>query len=124
MALLDIRNLTIELETETGKIKVLEKVSLTLHAGEIHGLLGESGSGRSLLAKAILGVLGPNWNIIADRFMWNGKNLLDMTTKQRRCLMGCDISMIFQDPSGSLDPVKSIGSQLMEAMIPNKSVPF
>jgi cationic peptide transport system ATP-binding protein len=124
MPLLDIRNLTIELNTSNAKVKVLEKVSLTLNAGEIHGLVGESGSGRSLLAKAILGALGPQWTVIADRLMLDGKNLLDMTPKQRRCLMGSDIAMIFQDPSGSLDPVKTVGSQLIESMTPNKAVAF
>ena len=124
MPLLDIRNLTIELDTPEGTVKVLEKVSLTINPGEIHGLVGESGSGRSLLAKAILGVLGPNWHIIADRMMWDGKNLLEMSSKQRRCLMGSEMAMIFQDPSGSLDPVKTIGSQLIEAMVPNKNIPF
>ncbi|MGX9461345.1 oligopeptide/dipeptide ABC transporter ATP-binding protein [Shewanella sp. A14] len=124
MPLLDVRNLTIELDTPEGTVKVLEKVSLTINPGEIHGLVGESGSGRSLFAKAILGVLGPNWHIIADRMMWDGKNLLEMSAKQRRCLMGTEMAMIFQDPSGSLDPVKTIGSQLIEAMVPNKNIPF
>lgn len=124
MPLLDVRNLTIELDTAQGRVKVLEKVSLTINPGEIHGLVGESGSGRSLFAKAILGVLGPNWHIIADRMMWDGKNLLEMSAKERRNLMGFDIAMIFQDPSGSLDPVKTIGSQIIEAMMPNKNVPF
>ncbi|PMG41307.1 oligopeptide/dipeptide ABC transporter ATP-binding protein [Shewanella sp. 10N.286.52.B9] len=124
MPLLDVRNLTIELDTPQGTVKVLEKVSLTINPGEIHGLVGESGSGRSLLAKAVLGVLGPNWRIIADRMMWDGKNLLEMTKRQRRSLMGSDMTMIFQDPSGSLDPVKTIGSQLIESLTPNKAVPF
>ncbi len=95
MPLLDVRNLTIELDTAQGRVKVLEKVSLTINPGEIHGLVGESGSGRSLLAKAILGVLGPNWHIVADRMMWDGKNLLEMSAKDRRNLMGCDMAMIF-----------------------------
>ncbi|WP_394132620.1 oligopeptide/dipeptide ABC transporter ATP-binding protein [Shewanella maritima] len=124
MPLLDIRNLTLELDTEEGVVKVLEKVSLTINSGEIHGLVGESGSGRTLLAKAILGVLGSQWRIIADRMMWDGKNLLEMTSKQRRNLMGSDIAMIFQDPVGSLDPVRTIGSQITEALTPNKTVPF
>lgn len=124
MPLLDVRNLTIELDTETGRVAVLEKVSLTMNAGEIHGLVGESGSGRSLLAKAIMGILDAKWHVIADRMMWDGQNLLEMTSKQRRYLMGTEIAMIFQDPSGSLDPVKTIGSQVIEAMVPNKNVPF
>ncbi|MBR9729267.1 oligopeptide/dipeptide ABC transporter ATP-binding protein [Shewanella intestini] len=124
MPLLDIRNLTIELNTDSGIVKVLEKVSLTLNSGEIHGLVGESGSGRTLLAKAVLGVLGSHWRVRADRMMWDGQSLLDMKPKQRRSIMGSEIAMIFQDPVGSLDPVRTIGSQLTEAMVPNKKVPF
>ncbi|MGL4835546.1 MAG: ATP-binding cassette domain-containing protein, partial [Shewanella sp.] len=88
MPLLDVRNLTIELETPPGKVRAIEKVSLTLNAGEIHGLVGESGSGRSLLARAIIGIPGPNWTITADRMMWDGHNLMAMSAKERRNLMG------------------------------------
>ncbi|ABL99439.1 oligopeptide/dipeptide ABC transporter ATP-binding protein [Shewanella amazonensis] len=124
MPLLDIRNLTIELDTPHGRVKALEKVSLMLHAGEIHGLVGESGSGRSLLARAVLGIPGPNWTITADRMMWDGRNLMEMSDVERRNLMGKDMAMIFQDPSGSLDPVITIGAQLIEAMPADKNVPF
>ncbi|ASF14810.1 oligopeptide/dipeptide ABC transporter ATP-binding protein [Shewanella xiamenensis] len=124
MPLLDVRNLTIELDTPHGKVRALEKVSLTLNAGEIHGLVGESGSGRSLLARAILGIPGPNWTITADRMMWDGNNLMAMTSKERRNLMGSDMAMIFQDPSGSLDPSQTVGSQLMQAMPKNPKAYF
>ncbi|MBV7315937.1 oligopeptide/dipeptide ABC transporter ATP-binding protein [Shewanella sp. NIFS-20-20] len=124
MPLLDIRNLTIELDTPYGRVKALEKVSLTLNAGEVHGLLGESGSGRTLLARAIMGIPEANWSVTVDRMMWDGKNLLEMTAKQRRQIMGSEIAMIFQDPSASLDPAITIGSQLLEAMPSNKQLPF
>ncbi|WOT04085.1 peptide ABC transporter ATP-binding protein [Shewanella youngdeokensis] len=124
MPLLDIRNLTIELDTPHGRVKALERVSLTINPGELHGLVGESGSGRSLLARAILGVPGHNWTITADRMMWDGHNLMDMSSKQRRNLMGSEIAMIFQDPSSSLDPAMSVGSQIIEAMPTNKKIPF
>lgn len=124
MPLLDIRHLTIELDTPHGRVKALERVSLTINAAEIHGLVGESGSGRSLLARAILGIPGHNWKITADRMMWDGHNLLEMSSKQRRNLMGSEISMIFQDPSSSLDPVIRVGIQLIEAMPAHKKTPF
>ncbi|MFT5788857.1 MAG: cationic peptide transport system ATP-binding protein [Shewanella sp.] len=124
MPLLDIRNLTIELDTPRGRVKALERVCLTINPGELHGLVGESGSGRSLLARAILGVPGHNWTITADRMMWDGQNLMEMSSKQRRNLMGSEIAMIFQDPTSSLDPAKSVGSQIIEAMPTNKSLPF
>ena len=124
MPLLDIRNLTIELDTPHGRVKALERVSLTINPGELHGLVGESGSGRSLLARAILGVPGHNWTITADRMMWDGLNLLEMSSKQRRNLMGSEIAMIFQDPTSSLDPAISVGSQIIEAMPIDKKLPF
>ena len=124
MPLLDIRNLTIELDTPYGRVKALEKVSLTLNPAEIHGLVGESGSGRTLLARTILGIPEPNWSITADRMMWNNQNLMDMSQTERRSLMGKDISIIFQDPSNCLDPALEVGEQLIEAMPTNKSLPF
>ena len=124
MPLLDIRNLTIELDTPHGRVKALERVSLTINPGELHGLVGESGSGRILLARAILGVRGHNWTITADRMMWDGLNLLEMSSKQRRNLMGSEIAMIFQDPTSSLDPAISVGSQIIEAMPIDKKLPF
>ncbi|GIU44213.1 peptide ABC transporter ATP-binding protein [Shewanella sairae] len=124
MPLLDIRNLTIELDTPQGRVKALERVSLMINPGELHGLVGESGSGRTLLARAILGVPGHNWTITADRMMWDGQNLMDMSAKQRRNLMGSEIAVIFQDPMGSLDPAITVGSQLIEAMPQDKKTSF
>ena len=124
MPLLDIRNLTIELDTPHGKVKALERVSLTLNAGEIQGLVGESGSGRSLLAKAIIGLSEPNWTVSADRLMFDGQNLLAMSRGERRALMGKHIAMVFQDPTGSFDPANSVGSQLLEVMPVPKGTPF
>lgn len=67
MPLLDIRHLTIEIETPQGLVKAVDRMSLTLNEGEIRGLVGESGSGKSLVAKAIVGVSKDNWRITADR---------------------------------------------------------
>ncbi|MCE9678250.1 ATP-binding cassette domain-containing protein [Shewanella sp. AS1] len=122
MPLLDVRNLTIILDTPHGRVKAVERVSLTVNAGEVHGLVGESGSGRSLLARAILGIPGHNWTIQADRMMWEGQNLMEMSSKERRALMGSEMAMIFQDPISSLDPTISVGVQIIEAMPENKSI--
>ena len=124
MPLLDIRNLTIEIDTPQGKVKAIEKISLTLNHKEIKGLVGESGSGRSLLAKAIIGLSEPNWTVHADRLMFDGKNLLTMSRSERRALMGKHIAMVFQDPSGSFDPANDVGSQLLEVMPVPKGTPF
>ncbi|NAW01345.1 ATP-binding cassette domain-containing protein, partial [Salmonella sp. hn-h4] len=71
MPLLDIRNLTIEFITADGPVKAVDRVSMTLNAGEIRGLVGESGSGKSLIAKAICGVTKENWRITADRMRFD-----------------------------------------------------
>ena len=116
MALLDIRNLTIEFITPDGLLRAIDRVSLKLSEGEIRGLVGESGSGKSLIAKAILGVTNHNWKISADRFHFNDIDLLKLTPKQRRKLISDNVSMIFQEPQSCLDPSMKIGQQLINAI--------
>ena len=116
MALLDIRNLTIEFITPGGLLRAIDRVNLKLSEGEIRGLVGESGSGKSLIAKAILGVNNHNWKISADRFHFNDVDLLKLTAKQRRKVISDNISMVFQEPQSCLDPSMKIGQQLIEAI--------
>ncbi|OCG24990.1 peptide ABC transporter ATP-binding protein [Gilliamella sp. wkB108] len=116
MALLDIRNLTIEFITPDGLLRAIDRVNLKLSDGEIRGLVGESGSGKSLIAKAILGVTNNNWKISADRFHFNNIDLLSLTPKQRRKVISANISMIFQEPQSCLDPSMKIGQQLIGAI--------
>ncbi len=116
MALLDIRNLTIEFITPTGAIKAIDRISIMLAEGEVRGLVGESGSGKSLIAKAICGVSNENWRITADRFHFNDIDLLRLPPRQRRKLIGHNISMIFQEPQSCLDPSENIGQQLIQSI--------
>ncbi|OCG00311.1 peptide ABC transporter ATP-binding protein [Gilliamella sp. wkB112] len=116
MALLDIRNLTIEFITPDGLLRAIDRVNLKLSEGEIRGLVGESGSGKSLIAKAILGVTNNNWKISADRFHFDNIDLLSLTPKQRRKVISANISMIFQEPQSCLDPSMKIGQQLIDAI--------
>ena len=115
-AILDIRNLSIELETDNGQVRVLDRFNLQLAEGEIHTLVGESGSGKSLLAKAILGFINPRWKITADRLWWRHYDLLALNAAQRRIVTGRDMAMIFQDPSSYLDPNDKVGAQLRESI--------
>lgn len=119
MPLLDIRHLTIELETPQGMVKAVDRMSLTINEGEIRGLVGESGSGKSLVAKAILGITKDNWKITADRMRLGNIDLLALSPKQRRRVIGREMAMIFQEPSTCLDPSEQVGQQLEEA-IPSK----
>ncbi|QEH45484.1 ATP-binding cassette domain-containing protein [Aggregatibacter actinomycetemcomitans] len=118
MALLDIRNLRIDIKTPAGLIRIVDNVSLTLNEGEICGLVGESGSGKSLIAKVICNAFKDSWIVTADRFRFNDIELLKLTQPQRRKIVGKEISMVFQDPLTCLDPSQKIGKQLIES-IPN-----
>ena len=112
MQLLDIRNLTLELETPEGIIRAVDRVNLSLKEGEIRGLVGESGSGKSLIAKAIMGVLHERWRISADSFSWCGEDLMRLPYNKQRQIISRDIAMIYQEPSRSIAPPPHILSQL------------
>ncbi|KUI99351.1 peptide ABC transporter ATP-binding protein [Vibrio sp. MEBiC08052] len=116
MPLLDIRHLTIEIDTPQGLVKAVDRISLTMSEGEIRGLVGESGSGKSLVAKAIVGVCKENWRITADRMRLGNIDLLQLTPRERRRVIARDIAMIFQEPSTCLDPSDEVGKQLIEAI--------
>lgn len=120
MPLLDIRHLTIEIETPQGLVKAVDRMSLTLNEGEIRGLVGESGSGKSLVAKAIVGVCKDNWKVTADRMRLGNIDLLQLTPSERRRVIARDIAMIFQEPSTCLDPSEQVGHQLIES-IPSRT---
>ncbi|MGP1956479.1 MAG: putrescine export ABC transporter ATP-binding protein SapD [Arsenophonus sp. NC-PE1-MAG3] len=116
MPLLDIRNLTIEFMTTKGLVKAVDNVSLQLNEGEIRGLAGESGSGKSLIAKAICGVTKDNLKMTADHFYFLDIDLLKLNARQRRRIIGHNISMIFQEPQSCLDPAENIGKQLIQSI--------
>ena len=116
MVLLDIKNLTLEIDISGGWVKALDKINMVIHEGQIHALVGESGSGKSLIVKAIVGALPNRWRITADRMTWKGQNLLTMSVKARRKIIRKDISVIFQNPINSLDPLLTLGQQLKEML--------
>lgn len=121
MALLDIRNLSIDIETAQGKIRVIDKASLNIVDGAIHGLIGESGSGKSLIAKAILGLHNNNWTVTADRMFLGKTDLTKLSQKERRQILGKEISMIFQKPSSYLDPSQKILTQI-KSVLPKQTL--
>lgn len=116
MNLLDIRNLSIELKSNTKPILAVDRVSLTMKEGEVRGLVGESGSGKSLLAQAVVGVLDKRWKVHADRFHWKGQDLMNLSPSERKAVISKDVAMIFQEPMACLDPTTTIGEQLEEAV--------
>ena len=121
MILLDVKNLTLEMDISGNWVKALDKVNLNINEGQIHALVGESGSGKSIIVKAIVGALPKRWRITADRMTWRGENLLTMSLQERRKLIHSDISVIFQNPINSLDPLLTLGAQLKD-MIPAENL--
>ncbi|HDQ40667.1 MAG TPA: ABC transporter ATP-binding protein [Desulfonatronum sp.] len=113
--LLDVQGLSVTFTTHQGTARVLEKVSLSLQAGEILGLVGETGCGKSVLARSILRLIPqPPGRIHEGRIMFQEKNLLKLSARAMRSVRGRCISMIFQEPLSSLNPVFTIGNQMRE----------
>ena len=113
--LLDVRDLHVEFTTRDGVAKAVNGVSYTVGAGETLAVLGESGSGKSVTAQAIMGILDmPPGRIPRGEILFHGRDMLKMSEEERRRIRGRKIAMIFQDALSSLNPVLSVGYQLGE----------
>jgi peptide/nickel transport system ATP-binding protein len=113
-ALLSIRDLSVSFSTARGEVHVLRNVSLDIGKGRIVGIVGESGSGKSTLALSILKLLPANLSHLSGQVLFQGENLLALPEARLRRLRGSSISMIFQDPGASLNPVFSIETQMID----------
>ncbi len=116
MALLEIEGLTVEFGTEAAPFLAVDSVDLTIDAGEIVGVVGESGSGKSVTALALMGLIDFPGRVKAKRMSFDGRDLLALSDRARRALVGKDIAMIFQDPLASLNPCFTVAFQLMETL--------
>ncbi len=117
--ILDVQNLAISFRTDNGNVQAVRDISFTMEKGETLAIVGESGSGKSVTAKAILGILAPNSIIEGGRIMYDNKDLLTLPEEEFNKLRGNRITMIFQDPMSSLDPIMKIGKQMTEATLLN-----
>jgi oligopeptide/dipeptide ABC transporter ATP-binding protein len=114
-ALLTIRNLHVHFHTAQGIVRAVNGVDLSIYQGDAVGIVGESGCGKTMTALSILGLVpGPLGRIVEGEIKFDGKNLLTLPKSTMRKIRGNQISMIFQDPMISLNPVFTIGSQLAE----------
>ncbi|MFF8894400.1 ABC transporter ATP-binding protein, partial [Brevibacterium casei] len=113
--LLEVRDLHVEFHTRDGVVKAVNGVNYSVSAGETLAVLGESGSGKSVTAQAIMGILDmPPAKIPQGEILFRGQDMLKMSGEQRRKIRGAKIAMIFQDALSSLNPVLSVGYQLSE----------
>jgi peptide/nickel transport system ATP-binding protein len=115
-ALLQVRDLRTHFETRSGTIKAVDGVSFTLERGEILGLVGESGSGKSVTGFSLIGLLDPPGRIAGGSITFQGQDLVGLPQAEMRKLRGKRIAMIFQDPAATLNPVLTIGQQMMMAV--------
>lgn len=116
MALLEIKNLVVDFATSTGSLRAVDGIDLTVDEGEIVAVVGESGSGKSVGMLALMGLLPWTSTVNADHIVFDGQDLLNMPDKERRKIIGKDISMIFQEPMTSLNPCFTVGYQITEVL--------
>ena len=123
MTLLDVQGLTTAFMTGRGEITAIEEVSFSLKEGEILGIVGESGSGKSVTALTIMGLLPtPPARIAAGKVLFQGQELTKLSSREMQRIRGPGIAMIFQEPMTSLNPVFSIGDQIMETIKAHESL--
>src|SRR6195256_5392379 len=114
--LLEVKNLATHFPTRAGLVRAVNGVSFHLDQGELLGLVGESGCGKSMTALSIMRLISPPGKIVAGEILFQGKNLLELSNAEMRDVRGNDIAMIFQDPMTSLNPVFTVGEQIAEAL--------
>jgi peptide/nickel transport system ATP-binding protein len=122
MALLEVRDLRTSFRTDDGIVKAVDGVSFSIERGRTLGIVGESGCGKSVTCLSIMGLNNRRNTISSGEALFNGEDLLRMSPRRLRGLRGNDIAMIFQDPMTSLNPVHSIGRQLVEAVMLHRDV--
>lgn len=116
MALLEIKNLSVRFPSKTAVMHAVDGVSLSLEAGDVLGIVGESGSGKSVTMMALMGLVSYPGQIKADKLVFDGHDLLKLSDRERRRLIGKDMAMIFQDPTTSLNPCFTVGFQMAETL--------
>ena len=114
--LLEVRNLQTHFPTRAGLVRAVDGVSFYIDGGELLGLVGESGCGKSITALSIMRLIARPGKIVGGEINFDGKQLLQLSDAEMRQIRGDDIAMIFQDPMTSLNPVFTVGEQIAEAL--------
>ncbi|MFG1489458.1 ATP-binding cassette domain-containing protein, partial [Oceanospirillum sp. HFRX-1_2] len=122
MPLLEVKNLEVSFGLRSGEVKALRNINFTLDRGERLGLVGESGAGKSVLGFSILNLIAKPGRISGGEILFEGKNLADLSPEELRNVRGNRISMIFQDPMMTLNPVLTIGQQMIECLQAHRTI--
>ena len=117
---LKIEDLSISFYTPVGEVKAVDSINYTLHENEIMGIVGESGSGKSVESYGIMGLLQEPGKVKSGKILYKGENVLDYDKNKMSDFRGAKCSMIFQNPMTCLNPVYTVGNQLMEALLVHK----
>lgn len=115
-AVVELKDLQTHFQTEEGTVKAVNHVSFSVREGETVCVVGESGCGKSVTALSIMGLIAESGSVVGGDVLYEGKSLLGMKEKELRSLRGNDIAMIFQEPMTSLNPVFTVGEQIVETL--------
>lgn len=121
--LLSIENLSTSFFTSKGVVPAVSGVSLSVERGEIHGIVGESGCGKSVTSLSIMGLVAPPGRVVEGRILFQGRDLTKLDNNAMCELRGNEIAMIFQEPMTSLNPVFTVGRQVSESILIHRKVP-
>jgi len=116
-SLLEVRNLSTDFRMKRGVVNAVIDVSFSVHEGEVLAIVGESGSGKSVTSLSIMGLLQPPGHVVGGEVVYRGRDLLKLSKNEMRAIRGDQISMIFQEPMTSLNPVFTIENQLTESIL-------
>jgi oligopeptide/dipeptide ABC transporter ATP-binding protein len=120
--LLEVRNLRTSFFTEDGTVAAVDDVSFCIRPGEVLGLVGESGCGKSVTSLSVLRLIAPPGRITGGEIVFEGRDLLRLPEKEMQSIRGNKISMIFQEPMTSLNPVMTVGNQVAESLVLHKKL--
>lgn len=120
--ILEISNLKTTFQIHKDRVEAVRGVSFFVNDGEILAIVGESGSGKSVTMKSVMGILSDNATVTADKMVFDGKDIINASSEERRKLRGAQMAMIFQDPMTALNPLKKIGDHLVEVIIRKRNI--
>lgn len=124
MALLEVKNLVVEFPGRRGTLRALDDISFSIAPGEVLGVVGESGAGKSLTGASIIGLLDPPGRIASGQILLEGQRIDNLPDEQMRLIRGRKIGAVFQDPLTSLNPLYTVGQQLIETIQTHLPVTF